>query len=45
MTEYISSIKEFFSYKSQTNEGHKIVGICDALVKKTINANTNQVVI
>ncbi len=45
MTQYVLSIKEFFTHKTKTTEGYTIVGVCDEVVKKAINANTCQVVI
>ncbi len=45
MIEYTSSIKNYFNEKSKTLEGFSIIGQCDGLVKKTINANTFEVVI
>jgi hypothetical protein len=40
-----SSVKDFFSKKTKTVEGHYVVGKCDKLLRETINANTFEVVI
>ena len=40
-----NSIINFFKLKNKDNEGHSIIGYCDDIIKYTINANTNQVVI
>jgi len=39
------AIKNFFNNKSKNKEGFTVIGICDELIKSTINANIYEVVI